>query len=92
MRRLVLSADQKNDEKERKFCPHIVGCRSIVGEGLHLGKVRQLMVSRDVSVVPKRVPMEKVGYDKLQLIVLLFVGMWIIFIKGNGGEYFCPFL
>lgn len=54
-----------------KFCPHIVGCRSIVGEGLHLGKVRQFKVSRDVSAMPKLVPMDKVGYEKLQLIVLV---------------------
>lgn len=68
-----------------------MGCRSILGEGLHLGKVRQLKVTRDVRVVPKPLPVKKGGYDRYFAVhcFSLFVSMWIIFIGRNGGkEYF----
>lgn len=67
-----------------------MGCRSILGEGLHLGKVRQLKVTRDVSV-PKPLPVKKGGHDTYFAVncFSLFVPFGLL--EGMGGKSILSF-
>lgn len=92
MRRLVLSADQKKRMRRRgKFCPHIVGCRSSLGEGLHVEESKAIKVYTPCQSASTYKSLGRISHFGV-ICFCVFVGRWIKRIWSDGDKQsFHPF-